>query len=189
MKRLWIWAGLAALVLWSLPGATLAAQGLVVGEAFPDLAFPLPKSAAEQRYLGLAGGKTFKIPQVRAEVVIVEIFSMYCPYCQKEAPNVNALYEQIERTPALKGRIKLLGIGAGNSPFEVDLFKKRYAVPFPLVPDGDFTAHRLLGEPRTPLFVAVKPGPDGTARVIHVRLGAFEGVAAYLDEAWRAANR
>ena len=49
----------------------------VVGGVLPDIVLALPKSPEHQAYLGLAGKKTFKIPDIKSEVVIIEIFSMY----------------------------------------------------------------------------------------------------------------
>jgi hypothetical protein len=42
----------------------------------PEFDLAVPKSDEHQKYLGIAG-KTFTIPEIKAEVVIVEIFSMY----------------------------------------------------------------------------------------------------------------
>ena len=47
------------------------------GGILPDFDLSVPDSADHQAYLGLAGKKTFKIPEIKAEVVIIEIFSMY----------------------------------------------------------------------------------------------------------------
>ena len=115
-------------------------------------------------------------------MVIIEIFSMYCPYCQAEAPNVNSLFSRIESSPALKGKIKLVGIGAGNSDYEVGVFKKKYHVAFPLFSDGDFKIHKLMGEVRTPYFIGVKINPDGSHQVFYSKLGAFESVDHFLNQ-------
>jgi peroxiredoxin len=159
-----------------------------IGGKLPELTLGAPKDAAGKAYLGLSGSGAFKIPMIQAKAVVVEIFSMYCPYCQKEATNVNQVYERIEADPALKGKIKLIGIGAGNSAFEVGIFKKKYNVPFPLFPDGDFALHKLLGEVRTPYFLGIKINPDGSHQVIYSRLGAFEGVERFLDEIVKASE-
>jgi hypothetical protein len=36
-----------------------------------------PQKTELQEYLGVTGKKTFAIPEIKAEVVIIEIFSMY----------------------------------------------------------------------------------------------------------------
>jgi len=153
-----------------------------VGGTLPDFTLSSPKDGGEKSYLGLSWlSRSFRVPEVKAGVVIVEVFSMYCPYCQAEAPRVNQLYERIEGNPGLKGKIKIIGIGAGNSPYEVGIFKKKYNVPFPLFPDGDFRIHKLLGEVRTPYFIGVKINPDGSHRVFYSKLGAFESVDGFLN--------
>ena len=127
-----------------------------VGSVFPEIELSKPSNPAELKYLGLSGSGFFKINQIKAKVVIIEIFSMYCPYCQAEAPNVNRLYALIEDNPALKDKFKIIGIGINNSIFETDIFKKKYKVAFPLIPDGDFKLHKIMGEVRTPYFIVVK---------------------------------
>ena len=49
----------------------------VEGCVLPDIVLATPKSPEHQAYLGLVGKKTFKIPEIKSEVVIIEIFSMY----------------------------------------------------------------------------------------------------------------
>jgi len=139
----------------------------------PDFQLPVPDNPAYRQYLGVDGDGLFRIPQIKARAVIIEIFSMYCPFCQREAPRVNKLYEKIESDTDLKSRIKMIGIGAGNSPFEVDIFQKKYQVPFPLFPDKDFLIHKCLGETRTPYFIVVAIGPGSSQKVIYSRLGGI----------------
>jgi peroxiredoxin len=146
----------------------------------PHIRIPVPGSDAEKEYLGLTGGEFFTIPQIEARVVIIEIFSMYCPYCQREAPEVNRLYTLIESDPGLKGRIKLIGLGAGNSRFEVEMFKKKYDVPFPLFHDKDFAFHQRFGEARTPFFIGVKINADETHQVLYSKLGGFGEAEEFL---------
>ena len=162
-----------------------AASPPAVGGSLPDFKLPAPKDSADKNYLGVSGSffsGPFKIPQIKANVVIIEIFSMYCPYCQAEAPTVNSLYSRIESSPALKGKIKLVGIGAGNSDYEVGVFKKKYHVAFPLFSDGDFKIHKLMGEVRTPYFIGAKINPDGSHQVFYSKLGAFESVDNFLNQ-------
>lgn len=151
------------------------------GGVFPDITLLAPSGQEARKYLGLKGGEPFKVGQIKAEMVIFEVFSMYCPHCQREAPNVNELYGIIEGSPDLKGKIKLVGLGAGNSSFEVDLFSKKYNIPFPLIPDADLSLHRTLGEVRTPYFIAVKLYGDGRTKVIYSKVGSPGEPKPFLD--------
>lgn len=160
----------------------LAASPPKKGDVLPEINLTIPDNSAERGYLGLSGDGLFKVSQIKAPVVLVEIFSMYCPACQREAPQVNELYEIIERNPKLKGKIKIIGIGAGNSPFEVNVFRKKYHIPFPLFADEDFTIHKSLGEVRTPYFIGVKTKADGTGEVFYSLLGGFKNANDFLDQ-------
>jgi protein-disulfide isomerase len=62
------------------------------GGVFPSIKLPMPKTSNEKRYLGVSDGGFFRILQIEARVVIIEIYSLYCPHCQAFAPEVNALY-------------------------------------------------------------------------------------------------
>ena len=47
------------------------------GERLPDFALTVPENPDHREYLGLSGQKTFTVEDIGAEVVIIEIFSMY----------------------------------------------------------------------------------------------------------------
>ena len=47
------------------------------GGTLPDIVLSAPENSELQQYLGVAGKKTFTIPEIKSEVVIIEIFSMY----------------------------------------------------------------------------------------------------------------
>jgi thiol-disulfide isomerase/thioredoxin len=151
------------------------------GSRLPPINLPIPKDPVEKKYLGLSGSGFFRIPQIKAQVVIIEIFSMYCPQCQKIAPEMDEFYHLIENDPNLKNKIKLIGIGAGNSCYEVEVFKKTYHTPFPLFPDGDFTIHKALGDVRSPYFIAIEINKDGRHKVVHSELDSFKDAHAFLE--------
>ncbi|NWF52898.1 MAG: TlpA family protein disulfide reductase [Nitrospirae bacterium] len=151
------------------------------GSTLPLIRLPIPTSNEEKGYLDLKGEGTFTISQIKADVVIIEIFSMYCPYCQKEAPIVNELYNIIEQNPELRDKIKIIGIGAGNTSFEVDVFRKKYQISFPLFPDVDFSIHKICGEVNTPYFIGVKINRDQIAQVIYSKLGTIQDPAQFLN--------
>lgn len=173
MKKLcMIWTILACLLI--LPSVAAAeAAPPAEGGKLPDIKLAIPEDAGYQTYLGIKGEGTFSLPQIKAPVVIIEIFSMYCPHCQKEAPSVNAQYAKIQSSEKLKDKVKLVGIGVGNSPFEVEYFKKMYEIQFPLFPDGQFIIHKQLGEVRTPYFIGIKNHKDGSHTLFYSKLGAI----------------
>ena len=57
--------------------ARAASKPPAVGDQLAEFTLPVPKNDKHQKYLGLAGKESFKIADIKAEVVIIEIFNMY----------------------------------------------------------------------------------------------------------------
>ena len=47
------------------------------GGNLPEIILRVPENSELKQYLGVGGKETFTIPEIKAEVVIIEIFSMY----------------------------------------------------------------------------------------------------------------
>ncbi|MFZ0613643.1 MAG: hypothetical protein WAM73_15495 [Desulfobacterales bacterium] len=71
------WIILLTLSLAVLPEAFAANQPPPEGGVLPPFELPVPASPDQREYLGLDRKSVFTIPEIKAEVVIIEIFSMY----------------------------------------------------------------------------------------------------------------
>jgi len=165
-------------------------SGLALGEMkplgfaipFPDLIFTQSLSREDQNYLGLPPKKVFSFREIRGNLILVEFLSTYCINCQRQAPIFKEVYSSIERDPRLKGKVKIIGIAAGNNLNEVQLFKKTYDVPYPIFGDPKFDAHNAVGGPRTPFSIWVRRDAKGNSIVVSAHLGLIESAKSALDE-------
>jgi peroxiredoxin len=149
------------------------------GDELPLIQLPTPETLEERTYLGIEEKDIFTIPKIKANVVIVYFFSFYCRFCATQVVYVNELYHVIDKNPDLKKKIKLIGIGIGNTPLEVDKYKETNRIPFPLIPDTDFSIHKAYGEISTPYFFVVRIKENGTHKVVY-RAYAFNDVDDFL---------
>jgi len=70
--RLWI---LMVIFLFAIqPNVFAAGKPIQKGEPFPAFKLPMPKDADQKKYLGLSDGESFRIQDIKAEVVIIQIF-------------------------------------------------------------------------------------------------------------------
>jgi peroxiredoxin len=122
-------------------------------DVFPDVALEGKISPEQRQYLGVPEGK-IHISDINADFVFVEVFSMYCPICQHDAPGVNDMFARTLASDQAD-KIRFVGIGAGNTPFEVAFYRKKFDVQFPLFEDPDYTAHKAVGNVGTPAYYLV----------------------------------
>jgi peroxiredoxin len=165
----------SALVL-VLFGLAIAAEAPEVDVGLlSGLELETPKEAMENQYLGLSGKPAFSVPQIKAKVVLIEIFSMYCPVCQREAKKINEMFRAIENDPLLKSNVRMIGIGTGNTPYEVEVFRKKFAVPFPMISDEKFQVQKAFKEKiGTPTFLVLRTETGKTPTLAGVHTGPIE---------------
>lgn len=71
-----VW-GLAVCLYLSVGFAGTSSQPPAVGGKLPEINLTAPPEIELRQYLGINGKETFTIPEIKAEVVLIEIFSMY----------------------------------------------------------------------------------------------------------------
>jgi hypothetical protein len=132
--------------------ALLASPALAL-DVFPDLELTGSLTPEQAAPLGVET-TPFKVSDIKADYLLVEIFSLYCPICQRDAPEVNAMRRELMAVDT-GATIRFIGIGAGNTSFETNFYAKKYQVDFPLFHDADFVAHKALENVGTPAFYLV----------------------------------
>jgi len=134
-----------------------SASTVFAGQPFPDVSLIGKLSSDQKAYLGVSGD-TVKVSDIKGDYLFIEAYSMYCPICQRDAAEVNEVYEKITAIDP-QVRVKFIGLALGNTAYEVKFYQKKYSVPFPLFVDEDYAVHKALGEVGTPSFYIVKLGP------------------------------
>jgi peroxiredoxin len=160
-----------------------------VGDVLPVIELPVPQDGRLQEYLGISGAGLFSVDQIKADIVIIKLFSVYCPLCHKDAPKMNQLYAKIESNAELKGRLKLIAIGGDNSVQQVTQFKEEYDLKFPVFADGSGLIHRQLGSVKFPYYMGVKLDGSHNARIFYARLGQIQDVDTFLKSILRTSEK
>ena len=79
--------------------------------------------------------------------------------------------------------VKVIGIGVGNSEYEVDAFRKKFSVPFPLFSDKDFVTYQEIGDVGTPFFILARlDKKDAPLRILHVNEGQMESANGFFKD-------
>jgi peroxiredoxin len=153
-------------------------ESIAKGKRLPRIKLLAPDSKEAKLYLGIKDARSFTISQISSKFTLIEIFSLYCPICQKQAPIINKLYRLIQKDPKLSKDIKIIGIGAGNNEKEVDVYRKKYRISFPLFSDLNFSIHKKLGQPRTPFTFLV----SSRGKILLTHFGLIENIEEFLQE-------
>jgi len=148
--------------------------------SLPPLVIPAPTRAADRQYLGLAPETTsFTLDQIKGRLVVLEFILAQCPHCQHEAPKMKQFYELVQER-GFSDRIKFVSIALGNTPLETGLFRDRYQVPFPLIPNPGKYVTKVEA---TPTLYFLQPESGGGARVLYEAVGRLPDAEKLLQQA------
>lgn len=177
---------LLLLGLLALPGSARALIGQ--DQEFPDLNLPSPTKAEEAAYLGVKQGQSFGLGDIDADFLLLEVMSALCPHCQADADDMNEVFASIQRQ-GLGDELKVLGVGVNNTEFELELFKSKYGVLFPLVPDQNMTTIEKAGVMGTPTYFLLDLRDGSQApKVLHVHEGRADDADSFLRTILREAG-
>jgi len=126
------------------------------GKSFPDLPLKASNDPRDSEYLKTKANATFRLKDLKADLVLVEIMNINCGSCRKQAPAYNNLYELIESNPDIRGRVKMMSIASGNQDKYIRLYKDHFKVPYPVIEDPEFDMYNAIGRTPTPLAVYVR---------------------------------
>jgi peroxiredoxin len=189
MKR-WIilWVSLLSVVLLFPPaGATKKGKIITAGDFFPEFSFPMTLSRGEVEYLGLptkflglVKGDTFSLKDIQGDIIVVEYMNKHCFSCQLQAPVMNQVFETVGKDPQLRGKVKFVAIGVGNTQTELDSFKAEKKIPFPMIPDTKFKAYEAIGDPGATPFTLIIRKSDSGMVVARAKIGLTKAPGVFI---------
>ena len=152
------------------------------GDLFPKTSFPNLFTSEEKKYLGIGVKKTFSTDEIQSDLVIIKFLNTNCTYCIRLLPTFKEIYRLVEDDQSLKAKIRMIGIGAGDTLMELKELKKNHPVPYPVVADTDFKAHKAVGEPRVPFIVVARKDIQNQWVVATVNVGLIFSAEHFVGE-------
>jgi thiol-disulfide isomerase/thioredoxin len=140
--------------------------------------FPPPDSAQTRTYLGLGAMKPFKVSDIRAKFVIIEVMSGFCLHCQANAPKLNDIYKTIQADSGLAD-VKVIAISIADDKAGVETFKKRFQTLFPILLDENSDITRSMNIRATPITMVVS---TEDARVLFTQAGVIPDADSFVKQ-------
>ncbi len=145
-----------------LSAAGVAMWGTGHGTVIQAAGRPLPGQSAPDLRLTLLDGTTLQLSDLRGEAVVINFWASWCPPCEDEMPDLQAVWQEYEGRGAT-----FVGIAFQDEEVSVRNMLERYGVTYPVGLDADShiaDAYGVTGPPET--FVV---DPEG--RVARVFIG------------------
>jgi peroxiredoxin len=141
------------------PGAdeTEEIPTLAVGDYFPACRLMLLDFQKDREYLQITHvERNFTLEDVHSDYIFIEIYNELCSACVNEVDTYKALYRMLLEDAFLRGKVKMMGIGAGSKKRSAAKFRKHKNIVFPLFADEKREIFNCLGKPVLPVSYLVQ---------------------------------
>ena len=91
---------------------------------------------------------------------------------------MNNLFKLIQDDTDLNKDLKMIAIGQGDSEKRMDVWRKKFRVPFPLFSDREKDVFKKFGSPGTPYTVLV----DQNGKVLYAHGGEIKDIEEFYTE-------
>lgn len=126
---------LCVLILGSCLLISACATSKKTREMVRPISMAAPDDYRMAAYLGLFEPcESFMLTEIKARIVVAEIFQVRCTHCQRLVDDLKELYHLINKEN-LFHQVKIIGLGYGDELYEVEEFGRHFAVPYPLFAD------------------------------------------------------
>jgi hypothetical protein len=139
---------------------------------------PAPDSVLEQKYLGLKSMEPFEVSEIKANLVVVEFMSAFCPHCHTNAPIVNSIFKRIQEDSSLAD-VKVIGVMVANKKVEVEAYKRMFYVPFPVMHDEYSVISKSMNIQGTPTTMIIS---TENGQVIFSQIGVIKDPDKFLKQ-------
>lgn len=161
MKRNWIVAALVAAAIVVIVYQQLEARAKTAA----SVEGTAPKAGYQAPPLELAalGGETYRIGGKRDKPLLINFWASWCEPCQKEAPDLQAIYAKYE------GRFDLYAVNltSRDTQGDAEAMAKRFGFTFPILFDPDGAAERRYEVRTIPTSYLIDSGGN-VAEVLRV---------------------
>ena len=156
---------------------------LGIGDEFPSCQLVILYDETDRTYLKIQSlQKKISLEDVGCEYLFIVIYNEKCLACVDEVKSFKSLYQQMNTSPYLSDRVKLLAIGAGSKKRGVMAFKKENAIPYPLFGDENRSIFSCLGNPVLPTSYLVQIQPDGRRQILFVQQDHIQNVEILIQK-------
>ena len=120
----------------------------------------------------------FKVNDIKAKIVVIELMSARCPHCQANAHIMNDVYKTIQADSGLAD-VKIIAIAIADDKAGVETFRKQFKTPFPILLDENREITRTIGVKTTPTTLVVS---TEDAKVLYTQAGVIPDADAFVKQ-------